>query len=129
MQLLSQTLRHYINDDSFMFTNMRRQMSKEAKLKGRFLPDSVSQNDLKICDLCGRLNLVANSSCFVCGWRGHFDDNPNSIETCIELAVRQNGRLELHHLTDPETYVPPVPPAFPNTFSSWLNRIWGWLCR
>ncbi len=104
-------------------------MSREAKQRGLILPDAISPTDLKICDLCGRLNLSTNQECFICGWRGHFTQDSDTVRACLDVAVRQNGRLELHHLTDPETYIPPTPQVFPGHFHSWLTRIWNWLCK
>ncbi|MCO5296874.1 MAG: hypothetical protein M9921_08455 [Fimbriimonadaceae bacterium] len=45
--------------------------------------------NLKCCPLCGVLNAVQNGECFVCGWRGQFDHDPELIEECLyELLER-----------------------------------------
>lgn len=45
--------------------------------------------NLKCCPLCGVLNAVQNGECFVCGWRGQFDHDPELIEECLhELLDR-----------------------------------------
>ena len=103
-------------------------MSKEAKQRGHPLPDSIRESDLKICDLCGCLNLTANPDCFVCGWHGRFERSPDIIRASLEVAIRQHGRLELHHLTDPDTYTPPPPPNLQSRFFVWMDRLWDWLC-
>lgn len=46
----------------------------------------------KICDLCGAPNLMENTECHVCGWRGHFSTEPTKVRSVIE-AVR---RLQIH---------------------------------
>ncbi len=47
---------------------------------------------LKICDLCGAPNLMENTECHVCGWRGHFSTEPEKVRTVIETA----RKLQLH---------------------------------
>ncbi len=61
-------------------------------------------NDLKICDLCGALNLALNGECFVCGWHGRFERRPEVIQIAKELMERQHGRLLLQLLTSPHVY-------------------------
>ncbi len=43
---------------------------------------------LKICDLCGAPNLMENTECHVCGWRGHFSTDPAKVRSVIEAARR-----------------------------------------
>lgn len=47
---------------------------------------------LKICDLCGAPNLMENTECHVCGWRGHFSTEPAKVRSVIEVA----RKLQLH---------------------------------
>ena len=65
---------------------------------------TLREDDLKICDLCGQLNLATNSECFVCRWKGHFETDAALVHAAVYLTVKQYGRLELQHLTDPVTY-------------------------
>jgi hypothetical protein len=60
--------------------------------------------DLKICDLCGSLNLAVNKECFVCGWRGKFDRRPEVVQIAMELMIQRQGKLELQNLTSPLVY-------------------------
>lgn len=50
----------------------------------------------KICDLCGAPNLMENTECHVCGWRGHFSTEPRKVCSVIEavrrLQIRQAAR-------------------------------------
>lgn len=48
---------------------------------------------LKICDLCGAPNLLENTECHVCGWRGHFSTEPTKVRSVIEVA----RKLQYHH--------------------------------
>lgn len=85
------------------------EMPREAKQEGQGRTTLIRENDLKICELCGWLNLEANTECFVCGWHGRFERDREVIHAAVELAVRRYGRLELQHLTDPNTYQEPAP--------------------
>lgn len=56
--------------------------------------------DLKICDLCGGLNLASNGECFVCGWRGRFETRPQLVRMAMELMIGRHGDLRPELLTD-----------------------------
>jgi hypothetical protein len=100
-------------------------MSGEAGQPGRIAV--FRESDLKICELCGHLNLDRNPECFVCGWHGRFEHSPEVIRAAVELAVRRYGRLELHYLTDPRTYRDAAPSPRRSRFVAWLLRVWHWL--
>jgi hypothetical protein len=100
-------------------------MAREAGPQGRLT--TYRETDLKICELCGWLNLDSNDECFVCGWHGRFEHNPEVIRAAMELAVRRYGRLELQYLTDPRTYRQPAPPTLRSRFCAWMARVLGWL--
>ena len=55
---------------------------------------SLTASDLKICDLCGALNLALNRECFVCRWHGNFERRAEIVTMAMELAWRKNGALE-----------------------------------
>ena len=99
-------------------------MPREAGQQGQGRATAFRETELKICELCGWLNLESNSECFVCGWHGRFERDPEVIHAAVELATRRYGRLEIQHLTDPRTYQQPVssPPLF--RFRDWLYRMW-----
>lgn len=42
---------------------------------------------LKCCPLCGGLNAKSNRDCFVCGWKGEFDTDEESILTGLHELV------------------------------------------
>lgn len=68
---------------------------------------------LKICDLCGAPNLLENTECHVCGWRGHFSTEPSKVRSVIEVArklqlhetARQDSRLRSLRLWIAETWM------------------------
>lgn len=85
------------------------------------------ETELKICDLCGWLNLESNPECFVCGWHGHFERDPEVVRAAVELTVRKHGRLELQHLTDMRSYRQPPPPSLKSRLFYWWRRLRAWL--
>jgi hypothetical protein len=100
-------------------------MSRETGQHGRV--STFRDGDLKICELCGHLNLSANTECFVCGWHGHFEQSQEVVRSAVELAVRRYGRLEIQYLTDPRTYREPEPPKPAARFVAFMRRCWSWL--
>ena len=101
-------------------------MAKEAGQQRFGRASSIQESELKICDLCGSLNLGSNVDCFVCGWHGHFEHNHDVVRAAVEMAVRRHGRLELQHLTNMRTYSESRP-SFHSKFCAWLERLWKWL--
>ena len=83
----------------------------------------LRESDLKKCELCGWLNLVSNSECFVCGWRGRFERSPDAIHTSVELMIRRFGRIDLDHLTNARTYRRHVPLSLRSRVVRWLRRL------
>ena len=102
-------------------------MSREAGPQGQGHVTAFRECELKICELCGWLNLESNTECFVCGWHGHFEQHPEMVRAAVELAVRRHGCLELQHLTDLRTYHQPAPPSLRTRLRHGIRRIWNWL--
>ena len=95
-------------------------MARETGQPGQGRAETFHETELKICELCGWLNLETNAECFVCGWHGRFEQEPDMVRAALELAVRRHGHLELQHLTDLLTYRRPEPP----TFRTRCRRLW-----
>lgn len=89
--------------------------------QGRLI--ELTASELKLCELCGWLNLDSNSECFVCGWHGKFDHNPEAIRAAVELAVRRHGQLGLEHLTDVRTYRAPKPKTLKMKIRLWFLSV------
>jgi hypothetical protein len=102
-------------------------MSRETERQGQGRGIAFPETELKICDLCGWLNLESNAECFVCGWHGHFERDPEVVRAAVELTVRKHGRLELQHLTDLRTYRQPPPPTLQSRLRHWWRRLLAWL--
>jgi hypothetical protein len=69
----------------------------------------VGEGALKICDLCGALNLAANSECFSCGWHGRFERRAEIVRLAVELYQRRHGRLQLDQLTNRRVFAQSPP--------------------
>jgi hypothetical protein len=61
---------------------------------------TVQASQLKICDLCGALNLAANVECHVCRWRGKFDNRREVVQLAMDLMERQQGRIDPNSLAN-----------------------------
>ena len=101
-------------------------MAKETGQQGFWRTGVIHENDLKVCDLCGSLNLESNTECFVCGWHSYFEHGHDVVHAAVEMVISRHGRLELQHLTDIRTYRA-VSPTLQWRFFGWLYRIWSWL--
>lgn len=98
-------------------------MPREIGQPGQARAATFRECDLKICELCGWLNLESNEECFVCGWRGRFERDAGVIHAAIELAVRAHGRIELQHLTDVSTYRHPPVTVLTGRWSRWIGLL------
>ncbi|MCL5105684.1 MAG: hypothetical protein M1133_16450 [Armatimonadetes bacterium] len=76
------------------------------------------EHDFKVCDLCGALNPVANDECFVCGWRGWFHYDAETIKDAIRSLKGEFGQL------DASLFVEEVVPSTPPRPSLWAE-VWG----
>lgn len=65
----------------------------EYKRSYRHLPAKLAVNTLKLCPLCESLNSRSNESCFVCGWRGEFDNDPRHLHTSLVLLIESCPEL------------------------------------
>lgn len=99
-------------------------MAREAGQQGPGRAFAFQESDLKICQLCGWLNLESNSECFVCGWHGRFERDPESVHVAVDLVVQRFGRLDLQYLTDLRTYRQPSRQNLPARVACWLRRLW-----
>ena len=62
--------------------------------------DSSQVNEalnLKICDLCGALNVVSEFECVVCRWHGHFERRPEVVRIALELHMQRRMDSDLRN--------------------------------
>jgi len=89
-----------------------------------FTSDLIKESDLKLCDLCGALNLVQNPECFACGWHGHFNLQAELVHVAIDLHCRQKGVLTLEDVTGGKSLPPLESNTFWGRFVHSLRRAW-----
>jgi len=70
---------------------------------------------LKICDLCGAPNLMENTECHVCGWRGHFSTEPAKVRSVIEAA----RKLQMHEAARRDSRL--------RSLRLWFAEVWAHL--
>jgi hypothetical protein len=59
----------------------------------------ITQDDVKICALCGTLNHRGNAECWTCRWSGAFSDDARTITLAWQrLEVRYEGVRPEHVL-------------------------------
>ena len=51
--------------------------------------------NLKICDLCGALNVISDSECIVCRWHGHFERRPEVVKIALEMHRKRRTAAEM----------------------------------
>ena len=105
---------------------MSKETSKETRQQGFRRSATFQEHELKVCDLCSSLNLATNAECFVCGWNGHFERDHRVVHSALTVAIQQHGRLELHNLTDIQTYRN-VRPGLKSRLRAWIDRLRTWI--
>jgi len=102
------------------------EMSKRVAASNVKRAAAFTETDLKICDLCGRLNLAEAKECFVCAWRGRFETDPELVRIAIEMTVQRFGPIEPHQVSahpSPAESEDEPSPLF--RFGAWLRRLFG----
>ncbi len=87
---------------------------------------TVDTCDLKVCDLCGYLNLKANRECHTCGWRGKFRTDPKTTRAAAILATQEMDITDVIALSS-ETCQTQLPIA--NFVDKLINRLQSALRR
>lgn len=59
-------------------------------------PDRIryTERDFKVCGLCGALNPVTNTKCFVCSWSGIFHSDRETIRDVMNELESDQGRID-----------------------------------
>ncbi|MDO8587042.1 MAG: hypothetical protein Q7T82_08380 [Armatimonadota bacterium] len=83
-----------------------------------------TENDFKICEFCGALNVASSIECVICGWHGRFDYDPESVKRAMESLRTAIGQETL--VSDDinlEEYL--VRARRPNRALDWIKRVLG----
>ena len=59
----------------------------------------VTPKNVKICDLCGTLNLASNKECWTCRWHGGFSRNEQIIALAWQRLELQYEEVRIEHVT------------------------------
>ena len=60
---------------------------------------SLSPKTVKLCELCGTLNLDTNKECWTCAWHGGFSRDPKTVALAWQrLEIRYEG-VRIEHVT------------------------------
>ena len=79
-----------------------------------------SEEDFKVCDLCGALNRVENTECFVCGWYGMFRRDAEAVREAMRQFEERYGGLSESLLAEE---ILPDERSAPGWFSTLVERI------
>jgi hypothetical protein len=62
-----------------------------------FVP--LTPKTVKLCELCGTLNLDANKECWTCAWHGGFSRDPKTIALAWQRLETRYESVRLEHVT------------------------------
>ena len=92
---------------------------------------SITEKDVKLCELCGALNYNRNSECYICGWRGAFSSDGALVHMAMNRLYDQFECVEMAHITGKKTSLLAdfgsdirVNPRSKNRFAQWLENLW-----
>jgi hypothetical protein len=82
-------------------------------------------SNLKICDLCGALNLVSEPECLVCRWHGHFERRPEVVQIALEFHSYRKLSSDLRSFSEE----PAGPDDCFGGLSARISALWSAFCR
>ncbi len=59
----------------------------------------LSPKTVKLCELCGTLNLVTNKECWTCRWFGSFSQDPKTISLAWQRLETRYEEVRIEHVT------------------------------
>ena len=93
------------------------------------IPPTLSRENVKICGLCGTLNLEQNKECWTCRWHGDFSYNDQTIALAWQRLETQYEEVRVEHVTARRTFHigdfgAARPAAFPQRISASFAASW-----
>ena len=73
-------------------------------MPGQITPTKISRNQVKLCDLCGTLNLETNKECWTCRWHGGFSRDERTIALAWRRLETQYEEVRTEHVTARRTH-------------------------
>jgi hypothetical protein len=70
----------------------------------RRIPAKISRKSVKLCELCGTLNLDANKECWTCRWHGGFKRDETTIALAWQRLENLYEDVRVEHLTAGRTF-------------------------
>jgi hypothetical protein len=70
----------------------------------RRLPAKISRKSVKLCELCGTLNLNANKECWTCRWHGGFGQDETTIALAWQRLENMYEDVRVEHVTARRTF-------------------------
>ena len=62
-------------------------------------PAPLSPQAVKLCELCGTLNLETNKECWTCRWSGSFSRDPRTVALAWQRLETKYEEVRLEHVT------------------------------
>ena len=59
----------------------------------------LSPKTVKLCELCGTLNLEINKECWTCRWSGSFSHDPKTIALAWQRLETRYEEVRIEHVT------------------------------
>lgn len=84
-------------------------------MPGQIRP-TISRKNVKLCDLCGTLNLETNNECWTCRWHGGFSRDAQTISLAWQRLELQYEEVRIEHVTARRTQVGDFGAARPASF-------------
>ena len=96
--------------------------------KGCDAQSLVSEDDVKLCALCGTLNHKKNNECCTCGWRGAFDRDGHLVHLAWLRLYEEFEIVQMCHVASTKTFTVGEfgVPVKTGRMRSWSNRIRDW---
>ncbi len=97
-------------------------------MPGQIRP-TISRNQVKLCDLCGTLNLDTNKECWTCRWHGGFSRDEQTIAFAWQRIETQYEEVRAEHVTARRTFQigdfgAARPAAFPQRIIAAATAFW-----
>ncbi len=87
----------------FTDISYHKMIDRETKLEQDLaaLRNRLAAGDLKLCPLCRSLNASKNVECFVCRWKGHFEQDTAAIQRGLSDFLARCPEFGEHFTQEP----------------------------